>query len=254
MTSFIDLQRRFRDLTQAELEEPELLAYSNEQEFGSADGWPELLKHPRVVLLAEGGSGKTIEMREQVKRLVTDGRFAFFIPLESLDREPLVYLFSTTEETMFNAWKAEDHAPAWFFLDAVDELKLTAGKLDRTLLRLSKAIGGHLDRARVIVSCRPSDWRPNFDLATVQNRLPVPTTRTNPTRPSEEVFFEALRREHTAAASSIDEEDRPAHSNAVRTVMLLPMSDRQITLFADQSNVNDASAFLAEIGRQNAWI
>jgi hypothetical protein len=67
MTSFIDLQRRFRDLIKAELEDPALLASMNDREFGSPPGWPELLKHERVLLLAEAGSGKTIEMREQAK-------------------------------------------------------------------------------------------------------------------------------------------------------------------------------------------
>jgi hypothetical protein len=33
MTLFIDLQRRFRDLTTAELEEPELLASLNDREY-----------------------------------------------------------------------------------------------------------------------------------------------------------------------------------------------------------------------------
>ena len=86
MTHFIDLQRRFRDLTKAELEDPELLASMNDRAFGSPTGWPELLKHERILLLAEAGSGKTIEMREQAKSLVSEGKFAFFVALESLDR------------------------------------------------------------------------------------------------------------------------------------------------------------------------
>ena len=73
MTHFIDLQRRFRDLTKAELEDPELLASMNDRAFG-------------ILLLAEAGSGKTIEMREQAKSLVSEGKFAFFVALESLDR------------------------------------------------------------------------------------------------------------------------------------------------------------------------
>ena len=63
---------------------------------------------------------------------------------------------------------------AWFFLDAVDELKLAKGKLDRALRRFSSEVGGALDRVRAIISGRPSDWRSSVDLATVQERLPVP--------------------------------------------------------------------------------
>ena len=98
MTTFIDLQRRFRDLTTAELEDPEFLASLNESEFGPGTSWSELLKNDRVVVLAEAGAGKTIEMVEQAKRLVGEGRFAFFVALESLDREPLVNLLSANEE------------------------------------------------------------------------------------------------------------------------------------------------------------
>ena len=105
------------------------------------------MEHARVVLLAEAGAGKTIEMREQAHRLVEDGRFAFFIPLESLDRKPVVDLLSAPEEARLGRWKADGREPAWFFLDAVDELKLVEGKLDQALNRLAKDINRHLDRA-----------------------------------------------------------------------------------------------------------
>ena len=193
-------------------------------------------------------------MREQANHLVGEGRFAFFVALESLDREPIVDLLSAADVKRFEAWKADCEAPAWFFLDAVDELKLTEGKLDRALFRLAKAINGHIARARVIISCRPSDWRPSVDLATVQDRLPVPGRGSDiPSRPSDKSFIEALRRDHGETIPRTHEEkDLPNHG-AVRTVTMLPMSDAQITRFAEQSGVHDAAAFLAEITRQNAW-
>ena len=67
-----------------------------------------------------------------------DGRFAFFVALESLDRKPVADLLSPAEEEKFKAWIADSEAPAWFFLDAVDELKLTTGKFDRALLFFSR--------------------------------------------------------------------------------------------------------------------
>src|ERR1700730_15040131 len=146
MSDFIDLQRRFRDLTQNELEDPEILASLNDRVFGSPVVWPELLKHARVLLLAEAGSGKTVEMTEQVNHLVSEGRFAFFVAIEQLDREPLIQILSPAEEQRLEAWKIDARAPAWFFLDAVDEVKLTDGKLERALSRLSKAVDGHFDR------------------------------------------------------------------------------------------------------------
>ena len=132
MMGFVDLQRRFKELTDSELEDTESLLSWSGSEFGPDIGWSEVLQYARVILLAEAGSGKTAEMREQTNRLTGEGRFAFFIPLESLGQvqgqvtDPL----SAAEEERFDWWKADGSEPAWFFLDAVDELKLIEGKLD----------------------------------------------------------------------------------------------------------------------------
>ena len=154
---FVDLQRRFHELTDSELEDTESLLSWSGSEFGPDIGWSELLRYPRVILLAEAGSGKTVEMQEQASRLTREVRFAFYLPLESLDGDPIADILSAAEEEQFDRWKTDGRERAWFFLDAVDELKLTGGKLDRALNRFSRAIDGHLGRARIIISCRPSD-------------------------------------------------------------------------------------------------
>lgn len=255
MTGFIDLQRRFHEVTDSELEDIEsLLAWSG-SEFGPDIGWSELLQYARVILLAEAGAGKSEEMREQARRLTGEGRFAFFFPLESLDQDPVTDILSTAEEKRFDRWKADVRESAWFFLDAVDELKLTAGKLDRALNRLSKALDGHLHRARVIISSRPSDWRSGSDLNTVRHRLPVPEVRREfSARPPEEVFIDALRNERGGQSHATSEEEEILNQGTVRTVAMLPMSDEQIKLFAESWSVKDVLAFLAEVARQDAWI
>lgn len=253
---YIDLQRRFYILTEAELEDADLLAALNEYEFQPSKSidWSKLLRYDRVILLAAAGAGKTREMKEQADRLVREGQCAFFVPLESLDCEAFVDLLSTNEQGRFETWKADGSAPAWFFLDAVDELKLAEGKLDRALRRLSNALTGHLARARVLISCRPSDWRPSVDLATVRSRLPVPKRGDDISlQPSEETFLNALRRDQGRAPFTRPEEEDLSHSEAVQTVTMLPMSGSQITRFAEQAGVYDAEAFLNEITRQNAW-
>ena len=146
MTGFVDLQRRFHELTDSELEDIDELVTWSGFEFGPDIGWSELLEFARVILLAEAGAGKTIEMQQQANRLAGEGRFAFFIPLESLNQDPIADILSPAEEKRLDQWKANGREPAWFFLDAVDELKLTEGKPDRALNRLSRAIDGHLDR------------------------------------------------------------------------------------------------------------
>ena len=258
-TDFLDLKRRFRDLrdaelAHAELEDPRLLTSLDEWGLGPTFGWDELLEHPRVVLLAEAGAGKSREMSEQAKRLSEARRYAFFVPLESLDSEPLKNLLEPAEEKRFDAWKSDGSEPGWFFLDAVDELKLTSGKLDRALLRLSREITGHLGRARVLVSCRPSDWRPSLDLTTIQNRLPVPdkTGEIPPPEP-EEVFMAAFQPESAEPVRFGHSECTEPASDTVWTVAMLPMNDDQIKEFAEHRGVTNAEAFVEEIERDNAW-
>ena len=254
MATFIDLQRRFHELTEKELEDIEFLPDLEEFGIRPGIGWPELLEHHRVILLAEAGAGKTVEMCKQVEGLVEEGKFAFFVPLEALDREPIDDVLPADQKRRFEAWKTDSEAPAWFFLDAVDELKLTQGKLDRALLRLAKAIDGCLHRARIIISCRPSDWRPNSDMDTVRDRLPAQEAgRQALSLSPDEVFMDALGHDRGEASPATRRRNDLSSRGTVRTVAMLPMSDRQVKLFAEQSGVEDATAFLAEVTRQDAW-
>ena len=146
----------------------------------------------------------------------------------------------------------------------MDELKLTAGKLDRALRRLATALHGNLDRARIVISCRPSDWRPHADAATVNDRLPVPAEGVGvSSEPSEQVFLDALRRESDGTGSAThdrpDFDDVEEHEpdrldvRALQTFVMLLMSDRRIERFARWSGVRDTAAFLAEIRKRDAW-
>ena len=258
MTEFVELDRQFRELMDAELTTDELgdaesFLLRDQMGLGSGIGWAEILEHSRVVLLAEAGAGKTAEMEEQAKRLARKGQYAFFLPLEALDRDPISDLLSNSEARRFHQWKEDAEAAVWFFLDSVDELKLTRSKFDRALLRFANEIDDHLDRARVIVSCRPSDWRPQQDLATVRNRLAV---RTKPeeisAQPAQEAFLAALRERPAETVHSSEEKQGGSGRAGVRTLAMLPMSDRQVELFARQSNVSAPAEFLEEVDRQNA--
>lgn len=256
MQTYIDVQRRFRDLTKAELEDSDFLASLDDTGLGSSVGWAEILTSSRVILLAEAGSGKTAEMREQARRLVSEGKAAFFVPLEALDAEPLTDLLLSEESRRLLGWKEDGQAPAWFFLDAVDELKLIDGKLDRALRRFAKAIESHTDRARVIISCRPNDWRPELDMATVLANLPLPEKQETSDLLPDEAFLNALHKEGRAAPDELDAElddETTIVAEGIRAIVLLPMSARQIKEFARQAGIEDAEAFLSEISRRDAW-
>lgn len=249
----IDLDRRFRDLTKDELASPESLASLNEWDVLRPDGWPELLRHPRVVLLAEAGSGKSEEMQHQARQMVNQGQHAFYLDLVSLyDDKPTEIMLPKKVEA-FQAWKADGTSTAWFFLDAVDELKLRQGKLEKALTRLAKETDGHLHRMHVVVSSRPSDWRPTFDMAIFKSKLPLVTFERSmaPAPTPEEAFLTALPDE---GAPRRQEPEPEIVAVEPRTVILLPLSGKQIEAFARRRGIGDVSAFLAEIDRQDAWV
>ncbi|HML30607.1 MAG TPA: hypothetical protein PKE16_17560, partial [Hyphomicrobium sp.] len=256
MTIFVNLDRRFHDLSEKELGDPDYLASLNEFQFGPKTSWPELICSKRVVILAEAGSGKTREMEEQARSMTAEGNFAFFSALERIAHEGFEGTLPKAERARLDAWLAEDNVIGWFFLDAVDELKLTAGKLDDALRRFADAIDGSLHRAHVVISCRPYDWRPTMDAAVVDRRLAVvredpPPAPVDP----EEFFLEPLRRDKAAPASgSTSEPSEPEHVFGLRVVVLLPMGYEQIRKFATSLGVADAPDFLEAIARQNAWI
>ena len=115
MSAFIDLDRRFHELTDQELDDFQSLELWGDYLPNSTIGWPELLKHHRAVLLAEAGAGKTAEMRQQVKHLVEKGDSAFFVALDELGREPIDAILSTDEKRRLDHWVATANSPAWFF-------------------------------------------------------------------------------------------------------------------------------------------
>uniref|UniRef100_UPI0040577885 hypothetical protein n=1 Tax=Candidatus Electronema sp. TaxID=2698783 RepID=UPI0040577885 len=249
---FIELDRRFRNITEKELENPELLAAFGEQLYDlKTDDWAKLLESRRVVLLAEAGSGKTEEMREQASKLKAQGKYAFYADLASLAKESLQSLLSAEDEKTFNQWKEKYDTPACFFLDSVDELKLTQGKLKLALNRFSKDIAGQITRAHVIISCRPSDWKFDLDLKAVQETISAPPAAANfAGLTGEELFIAAFRRDEGTQQEHDKSADKP---DEVRTVIMLPLTRRQIETYARSCGVQDAAAFMKELQRQEAW-
>ena len=85
--------------------------------------WSDLLKHWRVVLLAEALSGKTTEFKKQAAKLIAEGRPAFFVSIEELADIGFEAALERGLIDKFRRWQqSEDEG--WFFLDAVDEARL----------------------------------------------------------------------------------------------------------------------------------
>ncbi|MBL0115803.1 MAG: hypothetical protein IPP45_10525 [Sphingomonadales bacterium] len=93
--------------------------------------WDDLLQSLRVLIISEAGAGKTYECRTQQQTLWTAGEPAFYVELADLARSNLHDLLSHDEEERFDAWLKSQSDVATFFLDSIDELKLSLGSLSR---------------------------------------------------------------------------------------------------------------------------
>lgn len=255
VNDYVVLNRRFDLLSEDDLSRPEALSARFEQYSGSgAVDWDTLLRHARVCLLAEAGSGKTRELRAKAAELMTEGRFAVFAPLEALDREPLSTVLSSADETALAAWLADGHATGWFFLDAVDELKLTEGVLERALRRLAKSITGSAHRARIIVSSRPLDWRAKADRETFLAELPEPAPDVVRPPDPDEALIAAIRAE-TGMGQSLRADDEEASSSETKfvAVALTPLDRDQVSAFARGEGLDDPAPFVSALDEHRAW-
>ncbi len=253
ISNFIDLDRRFRELNDEEREEPNMLAAFHSEDMLGGDRWEQLLQSQRVVILAEAGAGKTREMEAQTARLKEVGEAAFFVPIEELDKLGLEVVLAAdpSAERLFADWKAEPGRVGYFFIDAVDELKLTDGKLSTALTRLAGALGDTQERARVYVSCRPSDWRPVLDLDTFRSKLPAgsPTVAEADEDAGEDAFLAPFRKESEDSAAKFTKDEAPRE----RCVLLMPLGKRQIEAFAKARGASDVPGFMEEVRRRDAW-
>jgi hypothetical protein len=169
--AFVELNRSFFPLLKDH--EPSL-------DFGRAWGrklggwleWTDLRERRRVVLLAEASSGKSEEFRNQVKQLNAEGKTAFYLPIEELADQGFEAALDTGAATRFEKW-TNGTDEAWFFLDSIDEARLNRKSFDSALKRFARELGVGVERARIFISCRVTDWKGLEDRETITQWLPA---------------------------------------------------------------------------------
>lgn len=245
---FIDLDREFVEWQErdGELSDPELYA-----RFGLSDKfnhWPDLLKFHRVVVLAEAGSGKTDELKEQARRRSASGAFAFYSTVQDVGRDGLESSVAGgvgSDRAAFAAWRASEER-AWFFVDSIDEAKLDNVRLERALARLAEGIVGAEGRAHIVLAGRHTDWEFRRDLERLEEALPAPIVgRTvEPPSPSE-LLVRVIRREEVTPEKI--EREVPA------VVLLASLDASRVRLFASGKGAPNLDAFLSAIDDGNLW-
>lgn len=222
---YVPLDRRFAELGHAEhVEELALRSYvGRSMGLSRETGWQDIFSAAQsCVILGEAGSGKSREMQEQAKRLRATQLAAISIDLtellggtQGLDSDPVL-----------SAWRRGD-AMAWFFLDAVDEAKLSnVNDFHRALKRMAAWVGADAHRARYVISSRISEWRPATDKRLVE---------------------ETLLQQRLSATASVD----PA-TTGLRVLTLLPLNDQQARDFLAASGAVD-ERFFANVEDADAW-
>lgn len=166
----VPLVRRFSPVPMAEdASDGEDLSLPSSR-FGSV-GWAKLLEHARCVILAGAGAGKTFEMRARAEALCKEGKPAFFIRIEDIDVD-FEDAFEVGDAELFGAWLTSQDR-AYFFLDSVDESRLTSPRaFEKAIRRFGSRIKMGVHRAHVILSSRPYAWRSRSDLDLLKTYLP----------------------------------------------------------------------------------
>lgn len=202
--------------------------------------WKDLHKNRVTVVVGEAGIGKTIELKSEATRLQADGKVAFFVELNQLCDQGSWEL--ALEPSSFPDWLASS-VEGYFFLDAVDEARLTDHAALKKALRIVRAtLCQHLTRVRITISSRLTDWAIKEVRTAVEELLVFPI----------EAAFQAERT--LANAESADKlptvkVQEPSSNTRLEpfVVSLNPLSKTEALKLAVALDVNAPSAFWAAI-------
>jgi hypothetical protein len=234
------LQRTFYDLSEKEIAALDTASILAREHWAGTAAWDDLLKSPRILIVSEAGSGKTYECQTRRDLLWHAGEPAFFLDLATLAAAPLGDMLSADQEARFDAWRTSQSDVATFFLDSLDELKLSLKSLELALNKLGKAIAGHLGRARIVITTRPIP----VDQKLIRQHLPV----------QEKIEAQATADSFADVAMqrSQKNEQKSDQPKQWRHVALMPLSNEQIKQMAAIEGVTDPDELLADIRRRDA--
>ncbi len=169
--SFLDLNRQFMPFKDEKDWELSYVSFGSEG-YNGGETWDTLAQHRRIVLLAEAGAGKTAELRAASVRFKSKFKgYSFYVTLNAVAQNGLVSALETVaEKQLFNEWMSSS-SEMWLFVDSLDEARLNGATFQQALSKLQQDLYGNLHRARILVSCRVSDWRSLSDKSDYEKYL-----------------------------------------------------------------------------------
>jgi hypothetical protein len=239
----LGLNRQFFEWHEGALSDPGLISRWRSDDLLS---WEIISARRRVVILAEAGSGKTVEMREQARRRTEAGQFAFYATLEDVGQDCLDSALGPRDRARLVSWRGTFDESAWFFVDSVDEAKLSGIRLEKALRRIADGIAGGERRAHVILSGRLTDWEFRRDLGRLNEDLAVPKDPVLPPPLTEEQVLTSALRHRRPKPSAV-----PTENPLV--VLMVPLDPDRVRVFAAANGAQNLDAFLAQIAAANLW-
>lgn len=247
MATFVDLDRSFIPLCEGQDPPFQVGREAGRQYYGWL-GWADLLSRPRCVVLAEAGAGKTEEICATSARLTAEGRFAFLLRVEDLAECEPVSCLSPDMAIQYREWEASPDI-AHFFVDSIDEARLTGKRLRTALRNLAKGLGERLPRARVLLTCRASDWQWETDLAEIRRLLPhvlTPPDEEDALTPNEKLLAPLFP---TDASKSDAADTEVSRCGEILVVLLASLSRSERKPLLENCGVSDTDAFERAIAR-----
>lgn len=227
---YVSLDRQFSLVPKSDESEHDEAFYG----FGlvGTEGWDEIEKKFRCVILAEAGAGKTEEMRQRALVLSGQGKASFFIRIEDIEAD-FYEAFEVGESSQFNQW-LKSSGEAWFFLDSIDEARLENPRMfEKALRKFARGIRSRAHRAHIILSSRPYSWRPREDRRLLDEILP-------------------FAKPQVEEQNGIDDSSSDSES-ALTLYSLLPLDLPRIRQFCENRQTDDVNRLLQEIERADLW-
>lgn len=236
----VDLQRTF-SIPKDQAEDNFDWGHYLDQDSGKLT-WKILHEKHVAVIVGEAGIGKTIEFKNEVQRLQKEGEAAFFIELNQLvDLESWDLALGQSAST-YAQWQASSK-DGYFFLDAVDEARLTShAAFKKAFMVVQTSLRQQFGCVRIAISSRWTDWSIDEVRATVDELLVIP--------------IEAARRAASVVPGSEFNEEMPTVQvnqptsdirPAAFVVSLDPLSRPEAFKLAEAFSVEDTPAFWAAI-------
>ena len=246
---FVELNRSFVPIPKDQEPNIELGRFWGRR-IGGWKSWDELLEYRRIMLLAEAESGKTEELRNQARKLTAAGKLAFFVRIEELADQGFETALEPDAMKKFEEWQ-KGSSDGWFFLDSVDEARLNHKSLETALKRFARALDPSLERARVIISCRVTDWRGDQDRATVAQHIPArkppkpaPVAQNAEVNPLLDPIFDKK-----TSAPRQEKKEEPPEPYELQVFQLAPLLEEQYRTLALASGVKQVDDFITGINK-----